>query len=144
MKPPVRALALAVVTYAALESAWLYGSRSFYAARFASVSADGRLRIRSTLAVALVYPLLLLGAWILVLRPFWASKGRDVGTCACAGALFGATVYGVYNLTNMATLPGYSWSLVAVDTLWGSVAFAAVAAVFAAVAAVLAPVAPAQ
>ncbi len=49
--------------------------------------------------------------------------GRHVAvSVACAadrGAAFGLAVYGVYNLTNKATLPGYSWKMVAVDTVWG-------------------------
>ncbi|KAG1653620.1 hypothetical protein FOA52_007626 [Chlamydomonas sp. UWO 241] len=95
---------------------------AFYRARLAPVASDGVLRIRSFLAIALVYPLLLLGAWILVLRD---------EPSALKGAVFGAVAYGVYNLTNMATLPGYSWALVAVDTLWGAAVFAAVTAIWA-------------
>jgi len=39
-------------------------------------------------------------------------------------------VYGVYNLTNMATLPGYRWQMVLIDTLWGAILFAVFATVF--------------
>ncbi len=77
--------------------------------------------IRSALAVVLIYPLLLGAAYVFVLQ------GRDnrsrVETVA-RGALFGAAAYGVYNLTNMATLPGYSWDLVVIDVMWGAAVFA--------------------
>lgn len=44
-------------------------------------------------------------------------------------ALLGATVYGVYELTNHATLDKWPIWMVVVDTLWGAVLFAAGGAV---------------
>ena len=38
------------------------------------------------------------------------------------GALFGLMAYGTYDLTNMATLAGWSWTVVAVDMAWGAFA----------------------
>lgn len=38
------------------------------------------------------------------------------------GALFGLMAYGTYDLTNMATLSGWSWAVVAVDMAWGAFA----------------------
>ncbi|MFC1653348.1 DUF2177 family protein [Patescibacteria group bacterium] len=35
------------------------------------------------------------------------------------GAMAGLMMYGVYDLTNMATLSNWSWKLVVVDVLWG-------------------------
>ncbi|AJY46586.1 DUF2177 family protein [Martelella endophytica] len=35
------------------------------------------------------------------------------------GALFGLMAYGTYDLTNMATLEGWSWNVVALDMAWG-------------------------
>lgn len=37
------------------------------------------------------------------------------------GALFGALAYGTYDLTNLATLKGYTWQVAAVDMVWGTV-----------------------
>ena len=37
------------------------------------------------------------------------------------GALFGALAYGTYDLTNLATLKGYTWQVAAVDMTWGTV-----------------------
>ncbi|GAB5469282.1 MAG: DUF2177 family protein [Rhodospirillales bacterium] len=36
------------------------------------------------------------------------------------GALFGFFAYGTYEATNMATLKGWSWTMVAVDVTWGT------------------------
>ena len=41
------------------------------------------------------------------------------------GALFGVIVYGVYDLTNLATLRGWPVALTLIDILWGAVASAA-------------------
>jgi uncharacterized membrane protein len=35
--------------------------------------------------------------------------------------LYGFVIYGVYELTNKATIPGWKWSFVAIDTLWGGI-----------------------
>lgn len=43
------------------------------------------------------------------------------------GALFGFVAYATYDLTNLATLKGWTTKLVIVDLLWGAVLTAAVA-----------------
>lgn len=43
------------------------------------------------------------------------------GQALIAGALLGAMAYGTYEFTNLATLRGWSWSMVAVDVTWGAV-----------------------
>ena len=53
---------------------------------------------------------------------------RAAGTWTSAllyGALFGLCVYAAYDLTNLATLRGWSMALSAVDLLWGAVVTAA-------------------
>lgn len=44
------------------------------------------------------------------------------------GALLGAVAYGTYDLTNLATLKGYTWQVAAVDIVWGTVLTGTVAA----------------
>lgn len=122
----MKALIIACFVYIILESLWLFLTKSFYTSLFANFSKDGTLKIRSYIAIVIVYPLLLLGAWLLFLRNNYLSPLESFWK----GALFGAIVYGVYNLTNMATLPGYSWKMVAVDTLWGVVVFSVFSVVY--------------
>jgi len=146
----VGALIASVSTLAAMEATWLLSAKPFYVSMLSAVSSDGALRIRSIPAAGLAYAAVLAGAWVLVLRPAAAAASAASAASASAsagragragrtlnaawkGAVFGATVYGVYNLTNMATLPGYRWLMVAVDTMWGTTLFAVFAAVFAAV-----------
>ena len=50
-------------------------------------------------------------------------------TALLYGALFGFFVYAAYDITNLATLRGWSTSVALVDLVWGTVATAAVTAV---------------
>lgn len=54
--------------------------------------------------------------------------GGSLAWAALYGAFFGLCVYGAYDLTNLATLRGWSLSLTIVDLAWG-VAVTAVATV---------------
>lgn len=65
----------------------------------------------------LVYFLIPLGVVLFVL-----PKGAgDPLTTALWGALFGFILYGVYDLTNYATLANWSLRLVVVDMMWGAI-----------------------
>jgi len=48
-------------------------------------------------------------------------KAGSVGLVVFNGALLGLLAYGTYEATNMATLRGWSWSMVMVDVTWGAV-----------------------
>lgn len=119
------ALAVTVAAYAAIESIWLMSMKHFYAGVFSKVSSDHRMALRSTWAAVMVYPLLICSFFGLVL----SFPGANL---ILRSAVFGACVYGVYNLTNKATLHGYTWTMVAVDTTWGATCFAVIAAVYSA------------
>lgn len=119
-------LITALVAYAVLEFLWLWFMRSFYSKQL------GFSKVQSVPAAVLAYALLVPALVYFVLWPASASakSSRDNKVKAVLrGAFFGATIYGVYNLTNKATLKGYSWTMVGVDTLWGAGIFAAVAAI---------------
>ncbi len=64
----------------------------------------------------LIYPL---GITILVVLPL-LKKGL-FKTIFLKGFVLGFVAYGTYNLTNMATLQGWSASVVVVDMIWGGV-----------------------
>lgn len=63
---------------------------------------------------------------VFAVRPAVAS-GR-VAPAAGYGALLGATAYGTYDLTNLATLAGYTVTVAVVDMTWGTFVSAASAA----------------
>ena len=64
----------------------------------------------------LIYPL---GVTILVVLPL--LKKGSLKTISLNGFVLGFVAYGTYNLTNMATLQGWSASVVVVDMIWGGV-----------------------
>jgi uncharacterized membrane protein len=53
---------------------------------------------------------------------FGTRPGLEAGNWTVAllnGALFGLIAYATYDMTNMATLKGFSWTVVAADLAWG-------------------------
>jgi uncharacterized membrane protein len=49
-----------------------------------------------------------------------ALAAERPGLAALNGALLGFLAYGTYEATNMATIKGWAWEMVAVDTAWGA------------------------
>jgi uncharacterized membrane protein len=66
-------------------------------------------------AIVLVYLLISLGIVLLVLP----KVGGNVKLALLWGAIYGLIVYGVYDLTNLATLKNWSFTMVVIDMLWG-------------------------
>lgn len=64
------------------------------------------------------YVLYGLGLALLVIRPA-VDSGSLIGAL-WMGALFGLVAYGTYDLTNAATLRGWSWTVTVVDMAWGA------------------------
>jgi uncharacterized membrane protein len=109
----------AIVTLAVLDFLWLgLLMRGFYRVQLrpiARISGDALAPIWPV--VALVYLLLAFG-----IQTFVLPRADGPGASALlSGALFGIVVYGVYDLTNYATLNGWPPVLVVVDVLWGGV-----------------------
>lgn len=77
------------------------------------------------LAAALFYLLFIAGIVLFAVRP-----GLQSGTAKQAalwGGLYGFFTYATYDLTNMATLQGWPWTVVIADILWGVVLCGSVA-----------------
>ena len=77
-------------------------------------------------AAVLFYLLYGIGMAMLVIRP--ALTGGGVLTAAWSGALLGLVAYGTYDLTNQATLRGWSFTVTVVDMAWGALVTAAACA----------------
>ncbi|MEM6441160.1 MAG: DUF2177 family protein [Pseudomonadota bacterium] len=60
--------------------------------------------------------------------PALAPGGGGVASAALNGAILGLLAYGTYEFVNISTLKGWSWRMVAADTLWGAVLTAGSAA----------------
>lgn len=75
-------------------------------------------------AAILFYVLFLLGLVVFVIEPALAKK--EWVQALGKGALFGLITYATYDLTNLATLKDWPFTVVWVDMLWGTVLAASV------------------
>ena len=66
----------------------------------------------------LFYLLYALGVVIFAVTP--QTGGADWAKTITMAALFGFFAYATYDLTNLATLRGWPWSLALIDVLWGT------------------------
>ena len=65
------------------------------------------------------YAFYVAGAVWLVSMP--ALRDGSVLQAGVNGAILGALAYGTYEFTNMSTLKGWDWTMVATDTSWGAI-----------------------
>ena len=112
----IATVATFAAVYVAMDAVWLAVARNMYATNVARIQGSP-LSVRWAPAVV-CYALIVLAAYILILH--------DVSVCSYYGVALRATMfallaYGVYNLTNLATLNGFSLRAALVDTLWGVV-----------------------
>lgn len=70
----------------------------------------------------IVYILLALGTTFFVF-----PKISSLGTAALYGALLGLIIYGVYDMTNLATISNWPWRFALTDMAWGTTAGALIA-----------------
>lgn len=112
MRIALRAYGAALATLVLLDGAWLgFIARDFYQTQLGPLVAD-QVRWGAGLLFYLAYPA---GLVALALSPRPARPAVAVGRAALVGAMS----YGTYDLTNMATLAGWSSTLTVVDMLWG-------------------------
>lgn len=104
------------------DSAWLTYIAPEFRAMIAGI--QGSPMVVKYVPVAICYVVMILGLWFFAIRP----SGRDVVAAATQGAALGATVYGVYETTNLATIKGWSPRIALMDWIWGTLLFAGTAA----------------
>lgn len=73
----------------------------------------------------LFYVIYVVGVVVFVVNP--ALKADSLLTAAGMGAFFGFVAYATYDLTNLATVKGFSTKIVVIDLLWGAALTAVVA-----------------
>lgn len=109
------AYAVALVVMGMLDALWLgVVARGFYADQMGALMTDS-IRPVPALLFYLLYPMAIVG---LALTPVPATRRVAV----LRSAALGLTAYGVYDLSNLATLRGWSVSLALVDMAWGTLA----------------------
>ena len=125
----IAAYTVTLVIYACMEVVWLMlMTPYFYTSAFAEFS-PVTLSVRSPMAIAMLYVIIINAFFWLVIVPI-QNESHSMLNAFLRGAAFGSAVYGVYNLTNKATLPGYPWRLVILDSIWGTFLFSVLAIFF--------------
>ena len=106
---------IAACFYLGLDMVWLnVFAKQFYVSKLGSLLLDSPI-LWAAACVYLLYPA---GLVAFVVSPGLAS-GADLGAVMIKGVFFGILVYATYDLTNLATLKGWSMTLAVVDVLWG-------------------------
>jgi len=101
-----------------LDSLWLGSRFSYYQTLFADIQ-KSPLTIRFLPALA-VYILIALAIWYFVFQVAATSVAKDPAKAFVVGATLGFSMYGLYDLTNYATLKGYTLEMTLVDMAWGT------------------------
>lgn len=97
----------------AMDAVWLSSTAAPTRAMFAKLQGQP-LEIR-WVAAACVYALMVFAVWTFAVEP--SKSVSDAGT---KGAILGATMYGLYDLTNYATLTQYPLWFAIQDMVWGT------------------------
>lgn len=97
----------------AMDAVWLSSTAAPTRAMFAKLQGQP-LEIR-WVAAACVYALMVFAVWTFAVEP--SKSVSDAGT---KGAILGATMYGLYDLTNYATLTQYPLWFAVQDMVWGT------------------------
>jgi uncharacterized membrane protein len=121
--PYVPAYLAAAVVFLVLDLLWL----GVVAGGFYRTALGTLLLEKPNLPAAVAfYALYLAGVVIFAIAP--AFRERSLRKAVVSGGLFGFFCYATYDLTNLATLKGWSVAVSVVDILWGTVLTAATAA----------------
>ena len=101
-----------------LDLVWLTARGEYHSRLFAEIQ-KSPLTIRFLPALA-VYILIALAVWYFVFQVAATSVARDPAKAFAVGATLGFSMYGLYDLTNYATLKGYTLEMTVVDMAWGT------------------------
>lgn len=127
----LRPFATGLVTFLALDLLWIgVVANAFYKRELAGLARMAGEAFDIRLAPALIlYPLIVVGLQVFAVP---RAAGAPWWHAALWGGLFGLVGYGIYDLTNYATLAGYSLRMTVVDMCWGTVLSAITATAMAA------------
>lgn len=101
-----------------LDLFWL-GARGEYHSRLFAEIQKSPLTIRLLPALA-VYILIALSIWFFVFQVAATNTAKNPAKAFAIGATLGFSMYGLYDLTNLATLKGYTLEMTVVDMAWGT------------------------
>lgn len=117
-------MVVAGVVMAAIDAVWLrVVANSFYKSQIGKLLLDKP----NLSAAAIFYVIYIIGVVAFVIMPAIAADSWQYALGY--GSLFGLVAYATYDLTNLATLKGFTNKLVIVDLIWGSVLTAVVSVI---------------
>ena len=96
-----------------MDAIWLTANNATHRIIFAAI--QGQPMVIRWIPAAIVYILMIAATWYLAVQPSVDWQGAAV-----RGALLGAAMYGVYDMTNYATLAKYPLSFAVTDMAWGT------------------------
>lgn len=109
------------VIMAAFDAVWLSViAKKFYRSQIGSLLLENP----NMVAAVMFYIIYVAGIVLLVINP--AMDKNSLSHAAINGAIFGFVAYATYDLTNLATLKGFTSTVVVVDLIWGTLLTAAV------------------
>lgn len=114
---PIILVIVAMSSLVVLDLIWFYFAGGFFRSEInniARLTESGEWNVRY-LPAALVYILMAIG-----LVAFVHPLATGAATAFAYGALFGLVGYGLYDLTNLATLTDWTTRLAVIDMLWGT------------------------
>lgn len=111
------ALAATALPFLLLDSVWLTAMMPrLYAPRIGGLLLDRPLLLPALLFYAIYLP----GVVVLAVWPSY-RLGRPARQALGRGAVLGLVAYGTYDMTNLATLRGWSAAVTGADMAWGAV-----------------------
>jgi len=120
----IKLYALALPVFFALDMVWLaLIARNFYKNQIGFLMKPD---VNWTAAI-IFYLLFLVGLVVFVIEP--AVEKKEWMMALGRGALFGLITYATYDLTNLATLKDWPFTVVWVDMMWGTVLAASVSVI---------------
>jgi uncharacterized membrane protein len=123
MKQSILQYIVVLVVFLAIDAAWLSNAgRLVYAPEIGALLKD-----KPNLSVAfLFYALFALGLLVFVVQPALAQPGYV--KALLWGGFFGLVAYATYDLTNLATMKGFTTKIAIIDMAWGTFLSAVVSA----------------
>lgn len=111
----------ALVTSLDLDAVWLTVNMDSHSKLFESVQKEPlTLRLVPALLVYILIPA--------SITYFAIETSKNVKEAFTKGGLLGLSMYGLYDLTNLATLKGWTYTMLVKDTTWGTFLCATAAA----------------
>ena len=115
MKLVLTSTLIAALIFLIIDIIWLsFSVKSFYGPRIGHLFADKPV----IWAAAMFYIIYVFGLGVVIIEP--SINFDDTFKFLFKAFMFGLVAYGTYNLTNMATVKGWSPSVVFVDMIWGA------------------------